>query len=204
MALATIQQHLALTTAIVEDLERAVTAALKNDKELDICIKRIASGEREADMLRRKVMDEVSKGELSSIDREDIMHLVKRVDMIADWSREATRILDAIPMEHVPFSIQEGLIEMVRSVKECAFSVRKCVNKMITNPAEALQAADHVERKEENVDDIHAKARKLLGKVDLPKAGVAVLVSQLFGALEMTADSCEDTCDQVRIILVRK
>jgi len=29
-------------------------------------------------------------------------------------------------------------------------------------------------------------------------------VGQLFEALEMIADSCEDACDQVRIIIVRK
>jgi len=61
-----------------------------------------------------------------------------------------------------------------------------------------------VEREEEKVDDIHEKARKLLGKEDLPKAGVAVLVSQLFEAIEMIADACEDTCDQVRVIMIRK
>jgi len=97
---------LALTTGIVEDLEKAVAAAIKKDaKEAHICIGRIANAEKEADVLRRKVMDEVSKGDLAPIDREDIMHLVKRVDMIADWCRESTRILDAIPMEHVPNSI---------------------------------------------------------------------------------------------------
>jgi uncharacterized protein Yka (UPF0111/DUF47 family) len=61
-----------------------------------------------------------------------------------------------------------------------------------------------VEREEEKVDDIHEKARTLIGKEDLPKAGVAVLVSQLFEAIEMIADACEDTCDQVRVIMIRK
>jgi uncharacterized protein Yka (UPF0111/DUF47 family) len=93
---------------------------------------------------------------------------------------------------------------MVVSVKECAVSLQKCVNKIMTKPEEALQAADVVEREEERVDDIHEKARVLMGKEDLPKAGVAVLVGQLFEALEMIADSCEDACDQVRIIIVRK
>jgi len=78
------------------------------------------------------------------------------------------------------------------------------VNKMMTKPEEALKAADDVEREEEKVDDIHEKARTLIGKEDLPKAGVAILVSELFEALEMIADSCEDACDQVRVIMVRK
>jgi predicted phosphate transport protein (TIGR00153 family) len=204
-ALSTIQRHLALTTGIVEDLEKAIKAAVKNDgKEMWRCIERVANSEREADALRRKVMDEVSKGELSPSDREDLMDLVKRVDMIADWSRESTRVLGAIPMEHVSDSIKSEFLEMVKSVKECAVSVQKCVNRMMTKSEEALQAADAVEREEEKVDDIHEKARILLGKEDLPRAGIAVLVSQLFEAMEMIADSCEDVCDQVRVIMVRK
>ncbi len=204
-ALATIQRHLALTTGIVEDLEKAIRAAVKNDvKEMQRCVERVATSEREADALRKKVMDEISKGELSPVDRADLMDLVKRVDMVADWSRESTRVLGAIPMEHVPNSIKDEFIEMVRSVKECAISLQKCVNKMMTKPEEALQAADAVEREEEKVDDIHEKARILLGKEELPRAGVAVLVSQLFEAIEMIADSCEDACDQVRVIMVRK
>ena len=204
-ALATIQRHLALITGIIEDLEKAIRAAIKSEeKEMRICIERVASSEREADALRRKVMDEVSKGELSPVDRADLMDLVKRVDMVADWSRESTRVLGAIPMEHVPSSIKGEFVEMVKSVKECVASLQKCVNKMMTKPEEALKAADDVEREEEKVDDIHEKARTLIGKEDLPKAGVAVLVSQLFEAIEMIADACEDTCDQVRVIMIRK
>jgi len=204
-ALAMIQRHLALTTGIVEDLEKAVSAVVRKDeKEMRRCTERIASGEKEADGLRRKVMDEISRGELSPVDRVDLMDLVKRVDMVADWSRESTRVLGALPIEHVPGSIKDEFIEMVQSVKECAISLQKCVNKMMTRPEEALQAADFVEREEEKVDDIHEKARILMGKEDLPRAGVAVLVSQLFEALEMIADSCEDACDQVRVIMVRK
>lgn len=204
-ALATIQRHLALTTGIVEDLEKAIRAAIKKEeKEMQRCVERISSSEREADVLRRRVMDEVSKGEISPVDRADLMDLVKRVDMVADWSRESTRVLGAIPMEHVPKPIKDEFIEMVKSVKECAASLQKCVNKMMTKPEEALQAADAVEREEEKVDDVHEKARILLGKEDLPKAGVAILLNELFETLEMIADSCEDACDQVRVIMVRK
>jgi predicted phosphate transport protein (TIGR00153 family) len=204
-ALANIQRHLALTSGLVEDLENAIRAAVNdNAKEMQTCVGRVASGEREADSLRRKVMDEISTGELSPTDREDLMELVKRVDMVADWSRESTRVLGAIPMEQVPRAIKDAFTEMVKSVKECTVSLQKCVNKMMTKPEEALQAADAVEREEEKVDDIHEKARALLATEDLPRAGVAILASQLLEALEMVADSCEDACDQVRVIMVRE
>ena len=203
--LATVQRHLALTTEIVGDLEKAAIAAVEHDnEEMRRSIERVTREEKEADTLRRKVMDEISKGELSPTDREDLMELVKKVDMVADWSRESTRILGATPMQHVPKPIKTELLEIVRSAKECARSLQECVNKMMTKPEEALQAADIVEREEEKTDDVHERARILIGNEDIPKAGVAVLISQLFEAIEMIADSCEDACDQVRIIMVRK
>jgi predicted phosphate transport protein (TIGR00153 family) len=204
-ALGVVQRHLALTIGIVEDLEKAIHAAISGDvKEMRRCIERVATSEREADVLRRKVMDEISTGELSPTDREDLMGLVKRVDMVADWNRESTRILGAIPMEYVPNTIKVEFSDMVKGVKACVISLQKCVNKMMTRSEEALQAADEVEREEEKVDDIHEKARVLLGKEDISRAGAAVLISQLFEAMEMIADSCEDVCDQVRVIMVRK
>jgi hypothetical protein len=42
----------------------------------------------------------------------------------------------------------------------------------MTKPEEALQAADIVEREEEKTDDIHERARILIGNEDIPKAGV--------------------------------
>jgi uncharacterized protein Yka (UPF0111/DUF47 family) len=93
---------------------------------------------------------------------------------------------------------------MVKNVKGCTLSLEKCVNKMMEKHEDALQAADAVEREEERVDDTHERARALLGKEDLPRAGIAVLVNQLFEALEMIADACEDACDQVRVIIVRE
>lgn len=204
-ALATIQRHLTITTGIVEDLEKALKAAVAdNEKEKQEYIGRVAASEGEADNLRRRVMDEVSKGELAPADRSDLMDLVKKVDMVADWSRESTRILNALPMKHVPESIRDEFLVIVASVKLCTVYLDRCVNRMMTKPEEALQAADAVERGEEKVDDIHEKARKLIGKEDLPRAGVAVLISQLFEAIEMIADSCEDACDQVRVIMIRK
>ena len=108
-ALATVQRHLVVTTEIVEDLEKAIRAATSlNEGEKRKYIERVVTSEKEADMLRRTVMDEISKGELAPMDREDLMHLVKRVDMVADWSRESTRILDAIPMEQVPDSLKKN------------------------------------------------------------------------------------------------
>ncbi len=204
-ALKTMRRHLATTMSIVDDLEKAVEAAVSNKaEETKSFVDNITRAEKEADILRRKFMDELSQGELPPEDREDLMHLMKRVDMVADWCREATRLLNVIPMEEVPQTLKKASIEMVKGLKDCALSLLRSIDKMVDDPEEALEAADEVERKEEKVDDLHENARRLLAKEEKLKAGTAVLTSQLFEAIESSADSCEDTCDQIRIIIVRR
>jgi len=204
-AITLMQRHLALTMSAVEDLERAVKAAVSNnEKETKASIDRVISAEKEADRLRRVVMIELAGGELPPIDREDLMHLMKRVDMLADWSRESTRILGATPMQDVPGSLKKAAVEMVEGVRECAAALRKCINSMAEKPGEALKAADEVERLEEKVDDYFENSRRLLAQEENLKVGVAILMNELFEAIELAADACEDACDQVRVIVVRR
>jgi len=204
-AMSMMQRHLALTMSAVEDLERAVKASVNlNEKEARAAIERITSAEKEADKLRRAVMTELARGELPPTDREDLMNLMKRVDMVADWCRESTRILTTIPMKDVPDKLREAAVKMVEGVKECAAALRRSISRMADKPEEALQAADEVERLEERVDDLFVNSRHILVTEERLSIGAAILMNELFGAIEMVADSCEDACDQVRIITVRR
>lgn len=204
-ATVTMQKHLATTISAVEDLERAVKAAVNdNEKEEKAAIYRVTSAEKEADRLRRVFMTELARGELPPTDREDLMHLMKRVDMIADWSRESTRILDATPMQDVPETLKKAAVQMVEGVRDCVAALRKTINSMMEKPEDALKAADEVERLEEKVDDLFEEARRLLTMEEKLKVGVAIMMNELYEAIEQAADACEDTCDQVRVIIVRR
>jgi predicted phosphate transport protein (TIGR00153 family) len=197
------QRHLATTMSSVEDLERAVKAAVDlNEKEAKAAIGRVTSSEKEADGLRRAVMTELACGELPPSDREYLMNLVKCVDMVADWSRESSRVLSAIPMEDVPENLKKALVNMVESAKECAMALRKCINRIPEKREEALQAADEVERLEEKVDDLFEDSRRLIAREEKIRVGIAILLNDLFEAIEMVANRCEDACDQVRVIVV--
>jgi len=204
-ALLIMQRHLAATMSTVEDLERAIRAAVAlKEQEAKAAIQRVTASEKEADGLRRAVMNELSRGELPPVDREDLMHLMKRVDMVADWCRESTRILAAIPMDNVPDKLREGAVRMVEGSKACSIALRRCIDRMADKPEEALKAADEVERLEEKVDDLFENSRALLAKEENLKVGPAILMNDLYEAIEMVTDWCEDACDQVRVIIVRR
>jgi len=199
------KQHLATTLSAVEDLERAIEAAAENnEKDMKESISRVTSAEKEADKLRRDVMRELARGELPPHDREDLMHLMKRIDMVADWSRESTRILSVISPEDIPDNLKKAMVKMMKGTKECAAALRKSVDRMTEKPSEALKAADQVERLEEEVDALYENARKQLVKETKMKVGAAIMLNQLLDAIETVADWCENVCDQVRVIIVRR
>jgi len=204
-AIEMMRRHLAVTMNAVEDFERAVKASVNlNEKDTKAAIERVTNSEREADRLRRTVMTELARGELPPHDREDLMHLMKRVDMVADWCRESTRVLAATPMNDVPDKLREAAVKMAEGAKECAAALYRSISRMAEKPEEALKAADEVERLEEKVDDLFENSRRLLAKEEKLSIGAAVLMNELYEAIEMVADWCEDACDQVRIIIVRR
>jgi len=204
-ALKMMQNHLALVVTAVEDLERAVNAAAEgNSGEMVQSIRRIEEAEMEADDVRRKLMIELARSELPPESREDLMHLVKRIDMVADWSREASRILEIIPIDKVPSKMWEACKALCQGTVQCAASLRRCINRLIESPEEALKAADDVERLEERVDELYANARGAFISETFNGTTVAILFRDLMDAVEMIADWCENSCDQARVIAVRR
>jgi len=204
-ALDLMEKHLANAVSAVEDLERSIKAALNGDVEDMLrCIKRVAEAEKEADRLRRAIMDELASEVISPVGREDLMHLVKRVDMIADWSREATRILEAVPLKETPREVLEECLKMAHGARECAYAVRRAVNRLLERPEEALKEADVVERLEERVDELYMEARKVFARLapECPSTPVLILLRDLMEAIENVADWCENSCDQIRVISV--
>ena len=204
-ALQLMEKHLANVVSAVEDLVRALEAAMRGDEaDMRACINRVAEAEREADRLRRAIMDELASEVIPVMGREDLMHLIKRMDMIADWSREATRILEAIPLADVPKEVLEECLKMARGAKECAYAVRRAIDRMLEKPEEALREADRVERLEEHVDALYKEARSVFAnlKPGCPSVPIMILLRDLMDAIENVADWCENTCDQIRVICV--
>jgi uncharacterized protein Yka (UPF0111/DUF47 family) len=79
------------------------------------------------------------------------------------------------------------------------------VQKLVDGAVEdALRATDEVERLEEKVDKLYQGARSNLKDIQTNgiRVGAIILLSQFTEAIENTADRCEDSCDQVRVMAV--
>ncbi|MDW8062302.1 MAG: DUF47 family protein [Nitrososphaerota archaeon] len=196
-------KHLELANRCVEDISEATHRAL-NDEDPSGILELLNEREREADSYRRSIIYELSRSELTAEDKDDLSHLVKRVDMIADYARGAGRILAILPrLERLPVELKSCISDMVELLVKCSQATRRCVETLLEDKEEALRYADRVEEVEEEVDEAYGRCRRLVADSsdNLPAAHL-IFLSQFLDALENTADSCEDTVDQVRVIAI--
>jgi predicted phosphate transport protein (TIGR00153 family) len=196
------QMTLALDT--VNDLENAIQAISARDlKTARIIIERLFKVEEEIDELRQTVFEELTKGNVPHQEREDIMHLVKRLDVMADNVKNSARNVLSILETDIPDAIFNAFHKMVRSLVETAVVLRNSLKNLSDNPYEARRFSEEVEVKENKVDKDFLDIKKLLIKHgnDM-NPWVLILLKDLLDSIEEAADACADTGDYIRVLTV--
>jgi len=205
-AVGLVLEHSIMTTMTVELLGRCLQDAIEARRsELQKNFSLLEQKEHEADSMRRRITEELARGELPSDERGGLMRLSRQVDWIADWSHEAGRILVMFDISKMPKQVQDVSVEMSSTTSECTLRVADMVQKLMDGELDAsLKAADEVEQLEEKVDDMYQKARGILKDIetDGTHVGPVILLSQFLEAIENTSDHCEDTCDQARVMAI--
>jgi len=197
-------RHLELTTEAVRQLHEMVRTA-SDDQEKKAFYEAISQNEMKADQIRREMVTELSKRELYPAERDDLMELVRAVDWIADWAREAARILVIIPFYKLTPELKGTIEDMCKENYSIVRVLAKCIHALSTNPKEAMEYADQVELLEADLDDLFGSARNHfveLGDVGMTR-GALILVNELMQAIETVSDWCENTADIARAIAIR-
>jgi len=205
-AIERMEAHLELTVDCVESLYDAVKASIGGLENPLQKLRELSHKEMEADYTRRAILNELSVSELMPDDKAALMDLVRRIDWIADWAREAGRLMSIIHMEGLSEELKIMISKMVERIKECTYNVKNTVSLLLSDVEKSLESADRVERLEEEVDDIYEECRKTFiktGSCGNVTLGEMIMIAQFLDALENIADWCENTVDQVRVIAVR-
>ncbi|HUO43247.1 MAG TPA: DUF47 family protein [Methylomirabilota bacterium] len=205
-AMGLVLEHSVMTTTTVELLVKCLQEAIAaKQPELQKNFNLLEQKEHEADSMRRRITEELARGELPADERVGLMRLSRQVDWVADWSHEAGRILVMFDISKMPKQVQDVSMEMCSTTCECTLRVADMVRKLMDGELDAsLKAADEVEALEEKVDDMYQKARGIMKDIETDgiHVGPVILLSQFLEAVENTSDHCEDTCDQARVMAV--
>ena len=196
-------RQITLSIDTVTDLDKAMNAVLSNkNEEAKESIERLFVTEVEIDNLRRAVFEEATKGNLPPKEREDLLHLVKRLDVLADHVKDSARNVLILLDEKVPGEIWSSYTDITEDLVKCATTLRKALEKLGVDPAKAMELAKEVDVIEGRVDDKYLKAKWLLLQQKELKTPTIIVLKDLLDLLEQIADTCCDTADYIRVLTV--
>ncbi len=186
------------------ELDKAVKAALtdKRTQSLD-ALHRLYMRENEADTVERELFNELSRGELESKDREDLMQLVRNVDLIADWSKVAGRNLQILIESeiHIPEDVWMGYKEITKNTVDCAKLLVKTVEAFGDNADLVIKGARDINHLERVIDDLYYRAKKALVK-STADPRVVILLNDLLAGIENASDYCKDAADILAVLVL--
>jgi predicted phosphate transport protein (TIGR00153 family) len=198
-----IRDHVRAVGDATSELNKAVTALCGSDpsKAMD-ALNRMLLAEQEADSLEDRMSMELSKGDMEPKEREDLMRMVRRMDFIADWSKEAGMNLQLILEAgvKVPCSLWTHYHEMTIELERATKELRASIENLGINEQMAEKHSREVERLEHVLDELYFVTKKEILFSDIDPRAVFLLRDMLHG-IENAADSCKDVADIIHILI---
>ena len=191
----------------VFELDKVVDLFCKNrSSETPPLIQKINNLENEADEIRRKVMLDLTKGELIPTVREDLAHLIKRLDSVANNTNAAARRLKLLTSTSEQLEpIFDELKEMSRFTLLCVELLDKTINEQLGGSSPTIfESVAKINLYEHEVDQLNMAVKKKLIELDKPVAPfIATTIYEMINVFENITDCAEETADFIKVINVR-
>lgn len=197
------QKHVEETYKTVQYFSEAVNAFIKRDLPAKTAaIDRVRESEHQADLLRSKMVRELSEGLLLPPDREDLMHFVKGLDKIADWTNGAARLLGFIE-EKLPDNILKNILSGTDLIFTSISKLKEAIDAITKNDLKkALSDCEDVDRFEHEADDQKKTMIEAIIHTKLEPATL-LLCYQLAEYLEGVTDKIEDAADFIKVLAIK-
>jgi predicted phosphate transport protein (TIGR00153 family) len=190
----------ALDTATL--LYKAVQNAAEGRKEeAKNCIDKLSREEEEVDSLRQQAFRELTNVAVSTEFREDLMHLVKRLDVMADYVKDSARSVIVLLETTAPDEIWSLNVKVAEALVESTTTLRSSIEKLGTDSAKAIELAKKVNEIEGRIDKDYLTTKKLFIKYGRQvDAGTLLTLNNLIEFMEQAADVCADTADYINVL----
>ena len=187
----------------VTELDLAIKAMAKGDQVNAMkCIERLIMLEAEGDKIEDRLFEEVSGGELSVQEREDLVYFIRKMDSIANWAKEGAIHIQllvetkALVPDYIWVELSKMSSELITAVKHLV----KTVENMDTSHTETLGNIEATYDQEKIIDKLYFSCIKQVHLSPMDPRAV-MLARDLILALEMAADTCKACADSISIIL---
>jgi len=199
-------EHIKRVVKTVAGMNKAVQAFCDiNMKKMEEGFKEAFRSERDADVIKRSILEELSKGIFHPINRDEIIRLTMTADEIAANAKAAARKLKYIDVKKLPTDLKATMRTYGTAVLEISIRTHETFVALEKDPKSAIALAQEVEKLEEKIDDLRSEQLtpglfKWYKKVK--DIGQSLLLKEITENMETIADLCEDVSDIIRSIAI--
>jgi len=161
--------------------------------------------EKNADDIKRRLIDELSKGVFHPLDREDLLRLVLTCDDIAAYIKSCGKKLEIIieAKQSIPDEFIEYYIDVSSNITNAIDYIIESIKHLPSSINKAIEYTHKIEEIEEKIDEYRYEFLKKIvfkfsDKIDIHY----LLLKEAIDDLEMASDKCEDVGDIIRTIAV--
>lgn len=200
------QKEITKAISTVTELKEIMLSFSKGKiSEVEKLIDDLFLNEVEIDDIRRTVLSKLAKQDLPPQYRQNLIHIVKCLDVLADHVKDSARNIKVLVNTKLPKEILKINIKIVEILVEAALFLSTAIEMLGINHPQALEFSKKVDVKESIVDEYYLKEKALFLKYDKELSIATLLVlKDLLECLERIADTLADTADYIRILTVKK
>lgn len=115
--------------------------------------KQLTLTEKQADEVRRILIDELNRTFVTPIDREDIFALSRAIDDVVDYAYSTITEMDVLDVTPTSF-----MVRMASLLKDAAYEIHLATMRLADHPGVAAEHAQRAKALENRVEDVYREA----------------------------------------------
>lgn len=115
--------------------------------------KQLTRTEKEADEVRRILIDDLNRTFVTPIDREDIFALSRAIDDVLDYAYSTVSEMDILKVEPTSF-----MTRMVSLLRDAAYEIHMAMKRLEEHPSVASEHAQRAKALENRVENVYREA----------------------------------------------
>ncbi|MEN8240286.1 MAG: DUF47 family protein [Chloroflexota bacterium] len=184
-------------TLTYEGLNILVAYMEKHTKEL---ARELTIKEKEADEVRRILIDELNKTFVTPFDREDIFSLSRAIDDVLDYAYTTVDEMDVLDVEPTSF-----MLRIASLLRDSAYEIQLGVKRLEGHTGVAIEHAQRAKALENRVESVYREAIADLfsGPEDVHHIVEMLKMREVYRHLSNAADRGDEAANLVADIVVK-
>ena len=161
----------------------------------------LSNKEKEADEVRRILIDELNRTFVTPYDREDIFTLSRTIDDVLDYANSTVSEMEILNVQPTVF-----LQRIASLLKDAAYEIHQAVLRLKNNPRVAIDHAQRAKKLENRVEAVYREALADLfsGPENLEHVVAMLKMREVYRHLSNAADRGDEAANVIADIVVKR